>query len=165
MRVVVGRTHVESKSLRRCTCQWYDFETSHRHDFPPIQRQSVSHLSYSSCSSMAVTWLIQIAERPKFRGAVVISTNEWATARHRTPIRQTCEVFNSSFTGDQSNNMIEGIQKRALRIIFGYSNTFSELLAVSGLHRLSVRREELCHRLFYNTLIQDTQLSSSSSPA
>ena len=50
----------------------------------------------------------------------------------RTLLEYACEVFHSSLTAQQNDN-IENIQKRALRIIYGYAFNYNELLILSGI--------------------------------
>ena len=73
----------------------------------------------------------------------------------RSVLEYACEVFHSSITTEQST-MIETIQKRALRIIYGYSYSYVDLLTLSGLQRLSERRESLCSKLFNSIVMQNT---------
>ena len=58
-----------------------------------------------------------------------------------------CQVFHFSLPQYLSLSF-ERIQKRALRIIFGYEVHYSDALALSGLVTLEQRRMELCKKLF-----------------
>ncbi len=73
----------------------------------------------------------------------------------RPVLEYSCCVWHSSLTKQQSD-CIEQIQKRALGIIFGFSLSYSDKLAIASLDLLSYRREELCRRLFTD-IVSDSE--------
>ena len=73
----------------------------------------------------------------------------------RPILEYACCVWHSSLTRQQSD-CIEQIQKRALGIIFGFSLSYSDKLAIAQLELLSDRREELCRRLFTD-IVSDSE--------
>ena len=50
------------------------------------------------------------------------------------------------------SDCIEQIQKRALNIIYGYDGSYSDKLLMSDLIVLSIRRDDLCRKLFVNIM-------------
>lgn len=58
-----------------------------------------------------------------------------------------CQAFHYSLP-EYINSSLERVQKRALRIIFGYHMSYSELLNLAELCSLDDRREELCQSFF-----------------
>ena len=67
----------------------------------------------------------------------------------RTTVKEN--VYREIFTKYLFSNELEGVQKRAMRIIFPLCS-YSEALAASGLTKLSERRQELVDKLFKNVL-------------
>ena len=49
---------------------------------------------------------------------------------------------------------LERVQKRALKIIYGYDNHYREALQMAGLKTLKDRREDLCLKLF-NSIVSN----------
>ena len=70
----------------------------------------------------------------------------WMTLYVRSILEQSCQVWHSSLTLENSEDL-ERIQKNALKIILQdeYEN-YSHALALSGLKSLNERRKELCKR-------------------
>jgi hypothetical protein len=71
----------------------------------------------------------------------------------RSVLEYACAVWHSGFTTAQSLD-IERVQKRCLRIIFP-DLSYSDALLISGLERLTARRERIVRDTF-----KDIQLSS-----
>ena len=67
----------------------------------------------------------------------------------RTTVKEN--VYREIFTKYLFSNELEGVQKRAMRIIFPLCS-YSEALVASGLTKLSERRQELVDKLFKNVL-------------
>ena len=60
------------------------------------------------------------------------------------PIIEFCgNVYHAMLTNEMTERL-ESLQRRALRIIFGFEKTYAELLSVSNLEKLHVRRERMC---------------------
>jgi hypothetical protein len=64
----------------------------------------------------------------------------------RSVVEYACAVWHTNLTVSQSAD-IERVQKRCLRIIYPHLS-YSESLNISGLERLSVRREAIVRKLF-----------------
>lgn len=76
----------------------------------------------------------------------------------RSVLEYTCAVWHSGLTTTLTDD-VERVQKRCLRII--YPNiSYEDALAVSGLERLSVRREKNTRDLFYEIQQPDHVLHS-----
>ena len=54
------------------------------------------------------------------------------------------------------NTSLERVQRRALRIIYGYDYSYKELLCQSKLTTLSKRRSELCS-IFFDKIVSNAQ--------
>ena len=67
----------------------------------------------------------------------------------RTTVKEN--VYREMFTKYLFSNELEGVQKRAMRIIFPLCS-YSKALVASGLTKLSERRQELVDKLFKNVL-------------
>ena len=59
----------------------------------------------------------------------------------RSILECTSNVYHQLLNKGQSNEL-EGIQKRSLRIIYGYDYDYQQLLELSGLETLQLRREK-----------------------
>ena len=62
-------------------------------------------------------------------------------AMTRSVLEYSSNVYHSQMNNRQ-NNELERIQKRCLRLIYGYDKDYKELLELSGLKTLKQRREE-----------------------
>ena len=60
----------------------------------------------------------------------------------RPVIEYCCPTYHSMLTEGQSDRL-EKLQKRALKTIYGWNNTYEKLLDISGIQRLEERRREL----------------------
>lgn len=69
------------------------------------------------------------------------------TACVRSVLLYACQVFHYSLP-DYLSNSLERIQKRALRIIYGYDLHYSEALSLSGLETLYECRQRNCTNFF-----------------
>ena len=69
----------------------------------------------------------------------------------RPILEYACAVWHTSLSKNQSD-CIEQIQKRALNIIYGYDGSYSDKLLMSDLIVLSIRRDDLCRKLFVNIM-------------
>ena len=69
----------------------------------------------------------------------------------RSVIEYGCQLWHSSIS-TELDNRVENLQKRALRIIYGYL-PYDELLKLSNLQTLKERRELLCFKLFNDILL------------
>ena len=63
--------------------------------------------------------------------------------------RNGCQVYHYSLP-DYLNLSLERVQKRALKIIYGYDNHYREVLQMAELKTLRDRREDLCLKFFNN---------------
>ena len=60
-----------------------------------------------------------------------------------------CQVYHYSLP-DYLSLSLERVQKRALKIIYGYDNHYREVLQMAELKTLRDRREDLCLKFFNN---------------
>ena len=74
------------------------------------------------------------------------------TACIRSIIVYACQVFHHSLP-DYLSNSLERIQKRALRIIYGYELPYDEALSLSGLETLFQCRERHCKTFFEKIML------------
>lgn len=65
----------------------------------------------------------------------------------RSVLLYACQVFHYSLPA-YLNNALERIQKRAMKIIFGYDISYKSALEQSGIKKLSEQRQQLCDTLF-----------------
>ena len=62
-------------------------------------------------------------------------------------ILYACQVYHYSIP-EYLSESLERVQKRALRIVHGYDHSYKELLDLSKLTSLFIRRSELCSKFF-----------------
>ena len=89
-----------------------------------------------------------------------VSTSDqqyYYTAIVRPVLEYACQAWHSSLTKDQSTR-IEKIQKRALRIIYGYDD-YDHLCQSHDIVHLASRREELCKHFFQTMLSESSCLN------
>ena len=74
----------------------------------------------------------------------------------RSVLEQSCTVWHSSLTEENSNNL-ERVQKAAIRIILGkkYTSDYEKNLIKSDLDSLKIRREILCRKFAKNCVAND----------
>ena len=75
----------------------------------------------------------------------------------RSVLEYACQVFHGGLTKEQSE-LLESIQKRALRIIIPQLS-YAEALAELNLNSLSDRRENMCKQLFEQMQKPDHKLN------
>ena len=68
----------------------------------------------------------------------------------RPMIEYGCQVYGPMITATQGER-IERIQRSVMKIIFGFETSYAESLQLSGLERLSVRRDDLIRRFAERT--------------
>ena len=59
----------------------------------------------------------------------------------RSVLEYTSNVYHSQINKGQIN-MLERLQKRCLKILYGYSHSYEELLKLSGLETLEIRLQK-----------------------
>ena len=68
----------------------------------------------------------------------------------RTVVEYGCQVYACQLTATQSD-IIESIQRRAFKIIYGPGVSYTEALTTSSQERLSERRPKICEKLVKKT--------------
>ena len=72
------------------------------------------------------------------------------TASIRSVLEYTSNTYHPQLNRGQ-NNLLERVQKKCLKIIYGYGKSYQELLAASGLDTLEVRRARLFDKFTQKT--------------
>ena len=101
---------------------------------PTIQAQ-LDHLTRKSNKRQFLLLNYKRSGVPKER------LNDLYCAMTRSILEYTSNVYHSLLNKGQSNEL-ERIQKRSLRIIYGYHYDYQQLLELSGLETLQLRREK-----------------------
>ena len=68
----------------------------------------------------------------------------------RPVIEYACQIYGPMLTKTQ-NKKIERLQRIILKIVYGFDTSYREALALSGLQRLSERRDEIIKKLALRT--------------
>ena len=76
----------------------------------------------------------------------------------RSVLEYSSPVYHSQLNG-KLNNLLEKVQKQALKIIFGYQKTYEELLEEAGMEKLEVRRQKAFGK-FAEKSLQNEKYSS-----
>jgi len=78
----------------------------------------------------------------------------------RSVLEYACPVWHNSLTNEQSDQL-ESIQKRALKIICGSSFIdYEHMRFLYNLPSLSERRETICKRIFYKSVLSSASCLS-----
>ena len=73
------------------------------------------------------------------------------TATVRSVLEYSSNVYHSQLNQHQIN-LLERVQKRSLRVIYGYQHTYEHLLELSGLEKLETRRQNAFEKFTNKTL-------------
>ena len=60
------------------------------------------------------------------------------------PLLEYCHVIYNSMLSKEQSEKLESLQKRALKIVYGFGFTYEDLLTKAGMQKLQERREDAC---------------------
>jgi len=112
-----------------------------------------AHIDYLHRKCSSRVYLLLLLKRAGIPTADILQIY---TSMIRSVLEYACQVWHTSLTCGQSDKL-EAIQRRALRILYP-DHPYAEALNLSGLPRLSERREELSKAFFTDILDPGHQL-------
>ena len=99
-----------------------------------------AHVEYSANKFNNSLWSLSHLKRADINNSTLLQVYQVM----QRPLLEYCSpVFHSMLTDEQTQRL-ESLQRRALRIIYGFDLPYGEIVAVSNIESLQSRRERAC---------------------